>query len=76
MLVSVRLLSCHFLNQCVGVGLRACGDEIALVDGERDWCRGLLEMGRVGEKALASYVGAGRRLVRTRRDLHKLMNIL
>ena len=34
MLVSVRLLFSHFLNQCADVGLRACGDEIIFVDGE------------------------------------------
>jgi len=32
--------------------------------------------GRVGEKVLASHAVRGRHLVRTRRDVHKLMNIL
>ena len=73
--VGVRLLSCQFLNQCAGVGLSARGDGIVLVDGK--WiCVAAVLSGRVGEKALASYATGGRHLVRTRRDLHKLVNIL
>jgi hypothetical protein len=64
-----------FSINAAGDGLRACGHEIALVDGE--WiCIAAVLQGGWGEKVLASHAVGGRHLVHTRRDVHKLMNIL
>ncbi len=72
---SMHLLSCRLFNQCA----RRRPTRLWTRDNPRRWRVDLYRSslaGRVGEKVLASHAVRGRHLVRTRRDVHKLMNIL